>query len=342
MECSTARLLRPVEWPRLLNLLQQVHGRDAPGSYPSEYPLMLAPENAGRLFVIQDESDGSLVCHVGTLPRTLRVGPQTLPVALVGSVATHPRARRQGLARRCLLTAHASLAAEGFLLTLLWSEPRALYQELGYHPAGRCLLFQLTGSTGRSVDPTLRRRSARSEDLFSLQTLMQGRFSSLERSHDEHRILSGIPGMSIEVGEREGRVVAALYVGKGHDLRDIAHEWMGAPDDVLELAEQLQTSQGRALGLLTPGLPDPTARAALARGWPYLELPVAQLCALNPVGLVRALKPSLEPARAERLQSLAEGSTPTLEALPLIQQLFGPAPSPISPLPLTIFGLDSM
>jgi len=343
------RSLQIEEWTQLKRLLQACHGRPTLNEYSDEYPLMLNPQQHHHLMVIKDRNLDRLIAHVGALPRTLRLGTQTISAAVIGSVATHPMARGQGLATRTMIASHEHLRTMGVKICFLWSEQRSLYQELGYEPIGSSFLFRVEQDQTTSLPTDVVFQSAQETDPVALWKWICQRTNCLERSQEEHEVLAAGPGMETFIATRGTELVAALLVGKGMDMKDIAHEWIGEPNAVIRLAQWTAKTRG-SLGLLTPALPDETTAEALGRGWAFAELPVAQACLLDPDGFLDALKPQLLPDACEWLSSHASrqkaGSHKATTSL--IRYLLGPVSLPRQlrgrglPLPFYIWGLDSM
>lgn len=318
------------DWAALESLLQSVHPRPNSVPYVYEYPLMLSPQNIHQSFGVKAPESQELLAHIGTLPRDLMLGEVRLKVALIGSVATAPSCRGLGLASKLLNVVHQALAADGTLLTFLWSEDRPLYQRAGYHPVGTAHLFALTSSPPTRSVSGIQLRVAEPRDIEVLVQHRPGYGNQLLRSPEEHRTLLQIPHMQVYVLQEAGTVQAALYVGKGSDFQDIAHEWWGEEAALLQLLAFAYAQRGNRLGLLTSSDSSGLYRVARDQGWPSIVLPQAQVCILNYPALLKQLRLALPREELE-------------------QHLFGtPADTnadtahPRPPYPIHFWGLDSM
>ena len=79
--------------------------------------------------------DGRLVSQVGVLDRTIQVGGQSLSIAGVGGVATHPEFQRRGFAEVLLQAAVEQMRQRGsYDFAMLFCEPKMIpyYAKRGY------------------------------------------------------------------------------------------------------------------------------------------------------------------------------------------------------------------
>lgn len=347
---SPPQRLTAEHWPALQDLLQAVHRRETLQSYPAEYPLMLGPQSLGPQSLSPQSlgtsvgivaPSGELLAHVGILPRWLTWNHWRLKVALIGSVATRPGYEGQGLAGQTLIAAHKHIQSEGMTVAFLWSETRSLYARLGYHSVGRALLFRLHPSSEREVPmrPPITPLSAL--DIPAILALHRPHFATFERSPEETMTLLGIPHVQLWGITHQGKLQAALAIGKGTDMPDICHEFWGDEALILPMLKAVQLKTGRTLGLLVPDLPSPLLRQALGQGLFSIELPEAQGIVLDEAGLYASLSGVL-PAKSYQTLGTALGQWEAGESL--LTAVLGPKGGRSwegLPLPFHVWGLDS-
>lgn len=315
---STPAPLSSDDWSSLLTLLSTVHPQTHAWDYVSEYPLMLNRENISHCYGIKDAATGQLVCHIGTLRRTLQLDGYSLTVAIIGSVATHPEHRGTGLASQLLQYVHMNLRSQGIGMAFLWSDSRRLYEQMGYQAVGRAHVF---GMTRVPVAPLTVGEEVRRPSEAELVYLSEPRKPKrgFERSRSEQLRLHSIPNLEVWVLMREGQWVAALYIGKGSDFPDIVHECLGERADIEKLLVHAYWKRGQRLGLLTDENPAGLMPLASSLGWPSMDVPQAQVAILDEA-LVRTQlglppEPSLPLTPARLFGSAATAPRPG-ESLP--------------------------
>jgi GNAT superfamily N-acetyltransferase len=203
-------------------------------SIAPEYPLVFRPEFPGRLLGLGEGEDVHSAC--GFLVRDLVVpSVGSVRCGLIGSVATAPERRSQGLATRLLLAAEERLRAEGCVFSLLWAEDPAFYLERGYGPVGSEYDFVLPHELAPLLPEPSGVRAMTEADFPAVHVLYERHPVRVERSAEETAALLTCPEMTRIVREKGGELVAYACLGRGHDLMDAIHEWGGAADDVLAL-----------------------------------------------------------------------------------------------------------
>ncbi|MCX7848287.1 MAG: GNAT family N-acetyltransferase [bacterium] len=127
------RRARPQDIPAIIDLADRVFRPDRTSSMGAEFPLFLGPDNAHNIFVASYHSD--IVAILGLFYTTLLLPYASLPVAMIGAVATDPLHRGRGLAG-ALLDAALNEALVKRTAVVFISGDRALYRRRGACSAG--------------------------------------------------------------------------------------------------------------------------------------------------------------------------------------------------------------
>jgi hypothetical protein len=158
---------------------------------------------------------------------------RTRRVALVGSVATDPARRGEGLASRVLEAAVAACDSQVDAM-LLWAERPELYGKHGFVDgrAENCLAI---ARRPRRVRDGVVVRLAEVRDHDALHALHCRKPVRIERSRTVMSGLLTTPGMTTVVMEENGEVAAYACCGKGADLQGHWHEMGGSDEAVARL-----------------------------------------------------------------------------------------------------------
>jgi GNAT superfamily N-acetyltransferase len=252
---------------RALDFLARTFGSEA---LAAEHPLVFDARFAGETLELEEQGELRAAC--ATLVREFHVGARaaarTLRGGLIGSVATAPAWRGQGLGTRLLARAEDALRARGCLFALLWADDPRFYLARGYAPfSSECdsmLVSELVRSLPEPSGVRALRADARGDDDVPFLHRLHARHAPrVERSPEEFRALLGVPGMLTLVRERAAAPghpalpVAYACLGRGRDLADAIHDWAGEPEDVLALVgahlrRRFPHEEAGALFLMTP------------------------------------------------------------------------------------------
>lgn len=302
----------------LVNRVFRTAGKKAP-TMRQEFPLLFAPENLDRLRVFVDQ--GRVVCHVGVLYQTIRIGACTLPVANIGAVCTEPDLRGKGLATTALESAMETMRRDGRVLMLV-SGSRSLYARLGCAAVGRRLTFRARAQDlARLADSAFTVRRRGEGDVAEMIRLHQAELRRYERTESTLRIL--LPayedhGSTAAIVERPGERPAAYLVVRHGGPMLWAEPGVGR---VLEYAGDRQAVAG-ALGATAElagvsellvgavaGEDELAERLTSASLPPKAEHLMGVFRTVDAAGLVR----SLEPWWRERLGAEIAGSMTVVE-----------------------------
>jgi predicted N-acetyltransferase YhbS len=212
------------------------------------WPQLYRSDGKGRFFVVTDGDE--LVGHCATRIVTVHGADGPFACCLVGSVATAPERRGEGVAT-AVLTAALAANADDAAHTLLWAENPTLYERLGF-VAGATEDFLLLARRPLAQQPDVRVMTV--ADHAAAHALHQQKPLRVERDAATMSGLLTTPGMNALVLERDGAVVAYACCGKGADLQGHWHEFGGDDADVatLLLAGMHRLGQTDAIVLLPP------------------------------------------------------------------------------------------
>ncbi len=197
------------------------------------WPQLYRSDGEGMFFALfEDAPEGErIVSHCACRFVTVETMRGPVGCALLGSVATDPARRGQGLASRVLAAAMAA-CDERADAVLLWAERPELYARHGF-VAGRdeeCLaMMRRPRREGVHV------RHAEVRDHAALHALHERNPLRVVRSPVVMSGLLTTPGMTTAVLEDEGEVVAYACCGKGADLQGHWHELGGTDAAVARL-----------------------------------------------------------------------------------------------------------
>ncbi|MFN9441588.1 MAG: GNAT family N-acetyltransferase [Planctomycetota bacterium] len=212
------------------------------------WPQLYRSDGKGRFFVVTDGDE--LIGHCATRIVTMHGATGPFAACLVGSVATAPDRRGEGVATAVLTAALAANAGDA-AHALLWAEQPGLYARLGFVP-GTSEDFLLLARRPLPHQPGVRLMTV--ADHPAAHALHQQKPLRVERDAATMSGLLTTPGMNALVLERDGQVVAYACCGKGADLQGHWHEFGGDDADVglLLQAGMHRLGQTDAIVLLPP------------------------------------------------------------------------------------------
>ena len=194
------------------------------------WPQLYRSDGGGRFFVVTDGD--RLLSHCAVRTVTLRTPHGVRAINLLGSVATDPSLRGQGLAS-AVLAAALQATASAAPHTLLWAERPELYARAGFAAGRDERVLVLVRRPRRPTNGTVRELLFADRD--ALHRLHTQKPVHVERSPQAMSGLLTTPGLRTLVLERDGAIVAYACTGKGADLHGHWHELGGSDDDVAEL-----------------------------------------------------------------------------------------------------------
>ena len=212
------------------------------------WPLLYRSDGDGQFHALFDGERLVSHCAVKTVLAHGLTGP--FLCALLGSVATAPDRRGQGLAGIVLQAAIAALPPQ-VEHVLLWAERPELYARHGFVPTAPETMLSVVRRPRPRMDGVRPAEIADHDAIHRLHMLKPWR---IERTRKTMSGLLTTPGLTTVVLERAGVVVAYACTGKGADLQCTWHEFGGRDEDVahLLLAAMHTTEQIEAAVLVPP------------------------------------------------------------------------------------------
>lgn len=220
-----------------------------------EFPLVFDGREQAAFVVDDENGEARSACAI--FERRLLVRGRELPAGLIGSVATDPRFRRQGLCSAVLARAESELARRGALLAVLWADDRAWYEKRGWRALGWEIDFHLPATLMQTLPEPFGVRERAAGDDEQIHALYERHAERVARSPEETRSLLACPGMEVLVLERWGRIAGYSCLGRGADLRDVVHEWGGDAQALFallreHLARRRERGEEQGLYLIAP------------------------------------------------------------------------------------------
>lgn len=238
----------------------------------SEYPLVFQDGFSGRVISRLGQATAAtraagqepeVLAACALLPRRLVTPTATIPVGLIGSVATAPQHRGRGYGKEVVARAVSELTANGAVCTMLWADDAGWYREQGWIPIGTELVFVLSRGLELLMPDPDHVRAATARDHAAIHALYLTQPTRVDRTAAETSALLSGPGIRTLVAERDGALVGYASLGRGADLGNVVHEWAGTIEDVLALIRaHLETCPVDAEGIyvmVPPGQRDLTA-----------------------------------------------------------------------------------
>lgn len=293
------RLARPDDMEAITQLADRVFRSKRSTSMADEFPYLYAGRNAHHWAVAM--ADGEAVSIVGTMVWPAVIGGAATHVASLGSVATDPAFRGQGLATRLLGLLQETLTQESVRLVLI-SGDLPLYLRFGARPIGRVRWYALNPQPPADGHRYAVRPLDPHRDANIVARLHQSRGTRFGRSLSElTAMLEAQPITQVEQGtkvalliSRDGEPVSYGIVNhrpfQGRGASRLV-EWAGDPAGVLHALRTLPDWPER--GMEVPVLTEDRGLATLLEGAELRRSgPVSWLAkVIDGTGLVQDLAP---------------------------------------------------
>jgi len=236
-----------------------------PHSFFDDFPVW-ASDGVTRLGLFDQ---GRLLSHVGVRFTEMRVGPDRIPVALIGAVATDENARGKGHSTHLLKTALKMIDARKTKWSFLWGSEHEFYGKLGFvlqGVQGRALLSELKSTVAPPSDV----REGLTEEIFkSLMTPANG-IPIKPEDHDWVFKHKTVKWYSLR------QPFAFVAYERGMDLKDIVHETGGTREGIQRLLRHLANQNAEAQIIATP-------ENLLQLGFPEDSIFQEHLCLARPL-----------------------------------------------------------
>ena len=155
-----------------------------PGRMELQYPLLYEEGNLSNWRLAL--AGGAVVSMAGVLPLEVRIQGRCVRVCSLGSVCTHPRWRRRGIAFALLRALEARMLESGVRVMLI-SGGGGLYERFGATRAGRFSIIEVPGTGEGSGAPAVRPMTE--DDLEAVEALHREETTRYERTLEQLREL---------------------------------------------------------------------------------------------------------------------------------------------------------
>jgi GNAT superfamily N-acetyltransferase len=224
-------VLSPEQSLKRHSLIQSALRSESTYNIELEYPQVFANHENCITGLLADTP----VVHASILYRVFEApAGESWKAGLIGNVATDESFRGQGFQRLLFTHLEEKSMAEGADVLILWSDLVTFYQKLGFREFGVEVRYMWSATQLAGVEPLTLSVSPsnllRPTEFESLMKMRPSGLTTLTRSATDFKQLIEIPETSLIRGfDSKGNLKAWAILGKGYDMRGVAHEW-GALD----------------------------------------------------------------------------------------------------------------
>jgi GNAT superfamily N-acetyltransferase len=204
-------------------------------SFYDDFPVW-DPRSGQKIFRIgaidtSQTKNGDLAAASLVRIANLRLGGQTLPIALIGGVCTDPNYRSQGLASQVVTRSCDWAKEKGAKLAVLWGSEVSLYQKLGFSLTGEQWQVPLASLPlfrgGNAPVSTVPVQTGFCDGIFEE---MKKRTTGLALEEEDLRWMKKHRHVEWYYTGARTEVTAYAAINRGIDLEGIVHEWGGDPE----------------------------------------------------------------------------------------------------------------
>jgi len=193
----------------------------------------LRPDSQVKRFGIFSD-DGKILSSACARLAHLHASHATIPVAVIGAVATDESVRGQGLASATVSHAMLWAEAQGAALLLLWGSEHSMYEKLGFELCGNQVRGSLLEIHGRESQHIFKEGFTR--EVFEF---MSKRNSGLVLANSDFRWISAHQNTRWFSAWDGDHISAYAAIGRGIDLQNIVHEWGGEAGALIHLLTKI-------------------------------------------------------------------------------------------------------
>jgi predicted N-acetyltransferase YhbS len=316
------RLMRRDEFETARRMIDAAMRPNETISAADDLPLLVGKNARSRRFVVTNEA-GEILSHAAWRKLEFRdAGDRPLVLANIGAVATAAAARHRGLARAVMTEVLTDARREGADGAILWSDLDGFYEPFGFAAVGCEVRFLVSRDRlPRTSDIAV--RPLEHADVARLRTLRRSDPMPATRSFDEAMTLFSLPETYTFVAEKDGKIIGYAVIGKGVDMKNVVHEWAGAPTTLIALLRSILLARGLDRTLcIGPGFRTDWIDALAPLADARTDCPIARIALFDPAAQKIDATQVLPPAA--------------------LRCIFGSPGGPPPTLPFYVHGLDSM
>ncbi|MEO7164423.1 MAG: GNAT family N-acetyltransferase, partial [Bdellovibrionia bacterium] len=227
-ELKVSAILSAASLRQFSSLLDLCFSVDEGSRFFDDFPIWDHSLKTERLMRFGIFHGDQLICSCAIRHAALgNLCADSLPVALIGAVATHPSWRGRGLASLLVNRALRWGEEQGAILAFLWGSEHSLYQRLGFELCGEQFRMPLRslGLCDLTNSPDSGKISR--NWVPELYDLVRARSGGLSLTNDDRLWFEAHKNVEWFYLTNENNLEAYAAYGRGIDLQGIVHEWGG-------------------------------------------------------------------------------------------------------------------
>lgn len=201
-------------------------------SYLDDFYLLMNPLNFENCLIAIDTNTNTVAAHVAFCKRELIKGTHTLPIVMIGGIATNAQYKKQGLFRE-LMNQVIAKNKNSTALYMLWSEITGLYEKFNFYLSGGLIqtgnsFFDETKKPVGFYKHTFKdlSNSDFNQILKLHQISVEQKVFAPKRTKNEWALIKDLKSVDLYLKKDEdNQIVQYFMINKGRDLNNIVHEF---------------------------------------------------------------------------------------------------------------------
>jgi predicted N-acetyltransferase YhbS len=210
----------PEYFPEAIKLIESAFNYPQEQNFAVDFHLLMNESNFENCYIAINE-DKELIGHLGVRKSHMKWNNELHPVAMMGGIATHPKARGKGIFKKLYNVARENMSQVA--LFFLWSDNAQLYNRLDFHLCG--LQVEFPSKKGKSnLVKTKFAQLSPSEKKELVDLYNKNIYPQIHRDEVDWEDVSKITSADLYLQKKNNNITGYAFMNKGADLQNIVYE----------------------------------------------------------------------------------------------------------------------
>jgi len=232
----------PEKYQETISLIEKSFNYLADHKFDVDFYPLMNKKNHHHNYLLLSKVDESVVGHIGVNLRQFQSRGNSTMTGLVGGVVLREDFQRKGI-MNLFLKKVLSLHHNNVSLFLLWSDLDKFYKKFNFHQAGGIIQ---TSQPNNNIFPPLdyhhKSQLSKTEllQIKKIYNLSFNNFTTLKRGEKDWQNIFNITSSKLYIKKNnENEISAYFFYEKGHDFKNIIHEFGSLKKDYLPNIKEL-------------------------------------------------------------------------------------------------------